>query len=529
MHSRFSLWLLAAVILPVAVAQPRITAVQNNYSNLYSGLPNSGLAQGSIIAIYGAGLATGTSVLQGVPLPSTLNGASVAVTVNGVTTRAVLYYASPTQIVAILPSSTPTGGNGQLVVTVNGQPSAPSTLAVVQSNFGMLTLDQAGNGPAAAFDVNSNYLSLTNAANPGDFITLWGSGVGAVTGDESALQTPVNLTSIPMTVWIGGVSATIQYRGRSVYPGLDQINVVVPAGVSGCYVSVAVRSGANVSNIGTIPVAASGRVCSESTAGVTADQVQKLAARSAFSTGSIELSSQTFGQSVEDDQLSVGFGRYTAAQFAANPGGPSLGSCTVYTFRNTDGSLASPIQPAALNAGTLTANAPQGSATLPFQDGGYSLSFHNGLQQGTYNITAAGGPDIGPFTAPFTIPSGGGHFTWSTAGNVSSAVRGQGLTISWPNPGAPAGSFVRITGTSAAGIGGGPVVGATFFCAAPADAGRFTIPPEVLLSLPISGAGVGLSSLAAGLYLAAQTFTAPGLDVGVINVHTDSGIPFNFQ
>jgi uncharacterized protein (TIGR03437 family) len=64
---------------------------------------------------------------------------------------------------------------------------------VLQSAFGMLTLNGAGNGPAAVFDVNSNYVALNNAANPGDFITLWGSGVGPAPGDETVLQTPVNL------------------------------------------------------------------------------------------------------------------------------------------------------------------------------------------------------------------------------------------------------------------------------------------------------------------------------------------------
>jgi hypothetical protein len=54
-------------------------------------------------------------------------------------------------------------------------------------------------------------------------------------------------------------SATVQYSGRSSYPGLDQINVVVPAGVSGCYVSVVVQTGNYESTFVTIPVAPSGR------------------------------------------------------------------------------------------------------------------------------------------------------------------------------------------------------------------------------------------------------------------------------
>lgn len=51
---------------------------------------------------------------------------------------------------------------------------------------------------------------------------------------------------------IGGIPANVLYRGRSSYVGLDQINVQVPAGVSGCNVSVVVVTGSYVSNFATI-------------------------------------------------------------------------------------------------------------------------------------------------------------------------------------------------------------------------------------------------------------------------------------
>ena len=117
---------------------------------------------------------------------------------------------------------------------------------------------------------------MTNAANPGDFITLWGTGLGPVSGDETITQTPVNLNNAPLGVYIGGQQAIVQYAGRSIYPGLDQINVQVPTGISGCHVSVVVRSGDIVSNFGTIPVALGGRTCSEPVVGLTANQIQNL-------------------------------------------------------------------------------------------------------------------------------------------------------------------------------------------------------------------------------------------------------------
>jgi len=44
-----------------------------------------------------------------------LNGASITVVVNGVTTYPALYYTSPTQLAAVLPAATPVG-TGTLTV-----------------------------------------------------------------------------------------------------------------------------------------------------------------------------------------------------------------------------------------------------------------------------------------------------------------------------------------------------------------------------------------------------------------------------
>jgi len=122
----------AALIVPAAFGQPQIVRVMNNYSFIFPGMPNYGIAQGSIFDIFGTGLATTTTPLQNVPLPTTLSGVSVHVTVNSVTTTAILYFVSPNQIAAILPSATPVG-TGQITVTVNGQTSDPGAITVAQT------------------------------------------------------------------------------------------------------------------------------------------------------------------------------------------------------------------------------------------------------------------------------------------------------------------------------------------------------------------------------------------------------------
>jgi uncharacterized protein (TIGR03437 family) len=101
--------------LPVAAldAAPNITQILNNSSGTPPGLPNYGIAPSSIFIVAGTGLADpGTPVLQSSAapgLPLTLNGASLTVVVNGVTTHPALYYTSSTQLAAVMPAATPLG------------------------------------------------------------------------------------------------------------------------------------------------------------------------------------------------------------------------------------------------------------------------------------------------------------------------------------------------------------------------------------------------------------------------------------
>jgi hypothetical protein len=125
---------------PSTSGGPTIIAIQNNSSRIPAGLPNYGIAPSSLFVVAGSGLADpGDPVLQssqapGIPL--TLNGASITVVVNGVTTRPGLWYTSPTQIAAVLPAATPVG-NGTLTVTYKGATSAPAAIQVVPSAVGI--------------------------------------------------------------------------------------------------------------------------------------------------------------------------------------------------------------------------------------------------------------------------------------------------------------------------------------------------------------------------------------------------------
>lgn len=522
----------------IARTQNNSTAIFNNYSNIFPGMPTYGIAQGSIVDLFGAGLATTTNAAQSFPLPTSLSGTSVSITINSVTTQAILYYVSPGQINAIIPSATP-AGTGQLTVTVNGKTSAPAPITVVQSAFGMLSLNAVGNGPVVAFDVNSQYIGLTNAANPGDFLTLWGTGLGPVTGDETMAQQPADLTNIPIEVDIGGRFATVQYHGRSQYPGLDQINVQVPNGVSGCHVSVVVRSGNMVSNFGTIPVAASGRTCAEPVAGLTAGQIQSLMSKPTITRGILDFIS---GGDTSADAM---FAQFTNSQFALKQPltAVSFNDCTVLNFTNatfpTTGLptpiVPNPIKATALDAGpSIELTTPSGSGlgnqTLAFQNGSYGIDGLTGMGslKGTYTFTGMGGADVGAFTAQITWPGGGGGFNFTTPGNAGSVTRANGLTVAWNQPSnTDPDEFVQVYGFAFA-----PNLpfGAEYACNVPLSAQQFAIPPAVLLALP-SQASLGAmpqAVLEVSLIIT-KPFSASGIDVGVIDFANENVVEFSYR
>ncbi len=521
---------------------PNIVALQNNYSFTLPFSPNYGIAQGSIFVILGSNLALSSTGLQSTyPLPQTLAGVNLTVTVNNTVTHPLLYYVTPTQIAAILPSATPVGA-GTIAVTSSGQ-TGMAPIQVVQSAFGILTQNGGGTGPAAAFDASGNPLGPTSAASPGNIITLWGSGAGPSAGAEDSPQTPANLVNVPMEVDIGGIPATVMYHGRSIYPGVDQINVVVPSNVQpGCWVSVVAITGANVSNFATVPVAAAGQSCSDATTAYTGAQLQALYSKGAFNVGSIAIGSYTIPPrtqnsmpipSVVANNASAGFVHYPspaafngvmvspAAPTAVAAAAVSLGSCVV----NPLGYINSPpaIPYSYLDAGPAIAiTGASGTESITPVNNYYGApTTGNSLETvfvpsagDTFAFTnKPGGNAVGTFTAQTTVPPA---FTWNEMNSLTTVNRAKGVTVTWKN--AAPNSYIQITGMSSATFGLVSLA-TSFNCTAPAAAGSFTVPSSVTSSLPPTATNVGFVSaafLSVANYSYPQSFTAPGIDFGTI-------------
>jgi uncharacterized protein (TIGR03437 family) len=203
-------------------------------------------APGSFIEIYGANLAGTTrqwnaADFDGLNAPTSLDGVTVAVGGQS----AFVYYISPGQVNALLPSGIATGPQ-PLIVAHNNTSSAPYSLTVNATQPGLwapASFNIGGRQYAAAVfpDFKTFVLPpgaipglLSRQAHPGETIVLLGVGFGAVTPDIPAgrIVSELNQILAPIAFSFGQTPVTPVYAGlmpSSGAVGLYQFNLVVPS------------------------------------------------------------------------------------------------------------------------------------------------------------------------------------------------------------------------------------------------------------------------------------------------------------
>jgi hypothetical protein len=372
-------------------------------------------------------------------------------------------------------------------------------------------------------------ISLTHAASPGQTLILWGTGLGKISADETQAPPQGNVGPQPI-VWVGSQQASVSYWGRAgCCAGLDQINFQVPAGTTGCYVPLAVQTGGTVSNFGTIAVASSGGVCSDpvgpgSAALALVQSGQNLNVATLSLSRSIVSMNAAGAATTTTDSGSASFLRYTPSQIVSSSFGQSVsaGYCTVFPI-NGSATVGDPVQPLGLDAGTVELGGSNGTKILipvPGNKGYYSSTLGSTYldpSAGPHTFNVLGGADVGP-TSVQDLQSAPA-LAWTNQASISSVSESQGVTVNWTNA-APDG-YVRVMGYSfSLDQNGNFAAGASFFCTANAGSGRtgqFTVPPPVLLSLPVSAASSSAPSGFLGIGSQAAPEPLPvtrGLDVG---------------
>jgi hypothetical protein len=269
-----------------------------------------------------------------------------------------------------------------------------------------------------------------------------------------------------------------------------------------------------------MPIAASGRTCSDPNSGLTSDLELTLSGKTSIKQGFVTVSQSTSVSASGSQTTNSVAGLFSSTSGFAGSNASnqvSLGSCLVTTSVTTTNPLGNFT---GLDAGaSIAVNGPGGSLNItPLNIPGFSsLGFYStsngtvpsGFVPSTGGIftfdNGSGGKDVGHFNTSVTMPQ---QFTWTNASSTTSVIRSSGVTVNWS--GGTPGTFVQISGGSSATVNGTSyTVG--YICNAPIAPGTFTVPPSVLLVLPASQNG----SMSVGDSSNITLFTASGLDLGL--------------
>ncbi len=225
-----------------------LTRPQNALLTVNNAFGTYSVAPGAVASAFGAGLANSAVQAQSLPLGTSLGGVTVSIAdTAGTTANAQLYYVSPSQVNFVVPA---TIGSGVATVTVtnNGNKVASGNASIASVAPAIYTADASGSGFAAAIAASAASSSLIAQCgasgctpNPIDlsqgavYLALYGTGIR---------------NSPTVTVTIGNENVTPIYAGpQNQYPGLDQINVQIPADLKGRgRLSVVVTVNGQISN-----------------------------------------------------------------------------------------------------------------------------------------------------------------------------------------------------------------------------------------------------------------------------------------
>jgi uncharacterized protein (TIGR03437 family) len=511
-----SVFIMMLACLPAA-AQPVITGVANAASFAVAGQPNANIALGSMFVIFGTGLGPATlTQVSSYPLPASQGLAGTSVNINTVSfagqANAIMIYTSATQVAAIVPSSLNFTGTVVLTVTYNGRTSNSFFMHLTTSSFGAFTVNQSGLGAAVAQNYNSDsdqpLNNLAAPAQPGQVVTLWGTGLGPVKGAENQGPLPGQL-SLSLQTYVGGQQAQLSYYGRSgCCSGVDQVVFTIPQGVAGCAVPVVVVINGIPSNTATIAVSPDGGACSDPL-GTSSSDIQNGSANGTTRFANISLNHTDGGNPA--DSATAAFASTPFAKYAVSLGGaPVPGSCLLISG---SGNASFPPSPAtALDAGTaIQVSGPGGGGQLAKANDGSYAGVLGPIQAGSYTVSGSGGKDVGAFSASLTVPS---PITWTNRTSLTSITPGNSFSVNWT--GGDPNSFVGVEGVA---VNQGTGLFGIFVCISPASAGTFTVPGYITAGLP-AGQGLVVTTQNG----APSRFTASGLDQGYLTYASGSGV-----
>jgi uncharacterized protein (TIGR03437 family) len=397
------------------------------------------------------------------------------------------------EIVAIIPRDMPLGASN-IVLVLNATEFPPAQVEIANASIGIFTVSGSGAGPALAQNVSGSQVvlnQLTSPALPGEYVTLWATGLGAYATTDA-------------NVVVGGERIQPSFAGPApTLPGVDQINFQMPADAPyGCYVPVTVSAGASTSNAVTIATAAAAGACSHPLA-LSPDELGTLDRGDSILLGTISFgaafeppSGLTAAAYTRLESVTVQFiTRYAYDIFllsSAQPMNTISPSCGLGSFGFGASRVTSPQEPVA--GPSLKAEGPSNQVLdVPISD--FALAFSGvpptgGIYSrtldpptavatasqlpppfftpGPWRMSAPGGETIAAFQQAYSLPP---QVRWRNREALATFSRSSDVSISWDAQGYSANDVMRV----------GLVTGfKTLACIVPAQSGQLALPRNFL-------------------------------------------------
>ena len=194
--------------------------------------PAAAVAPGSIISIFGQGLAPGVQPGPANPLKQTLAG--VTVTVND--SILPLLFVSPQQVNAQVPFELPEG-NYTLVVHNTGQPDVSATFTLARNAPGLFSQYVNSQQYAVALHADGSAINPGSPATAGETISILGTGFGPFASsipDGFFPPVPAPALADTVTLTVGGLNPIPSWSGAaSGSTGLASTTFTVPDALAG--------------------------------------------------------------------------------------------------------------------------------------------------------------------------------------------------------------------------------------------------------------------------------------------------------
>jgi uncharacterized protein (TIGR03437 family) len=392
---------------------------------------------------------------------------------------------------AIVPTELPIG-LADVLVTINGETALLKTITIVPVSIGIFTSSGRLSRQASAQNISDGGTvlnQLTSPALPGQYVTLWATGLGRFTASD-------------VEVSIAGKPVTAAFAGAAPgFPGLNQINFLLPPGVTlGCYVPLKVRVGAVSSNPVTIATAEAPGSCAHPY-GLSLDELKALDQGGRVLVNTVRYTSLTAVQPADPLAVETRWEGMLAKFFTHDADGvtvipaPDENACFVDDSSGYYGSLAPAVESVPIAGPALTLTSPLNHSLkaaladvlwyTPATSAPYGGIYETSIEPapvasnpapvwvpGIWQLSSPGGTMISAFAQSYTLPRAL-HLT--NRDSLKSIPRGVDVPVTWD----PQGYVSADTVTALLFLGSQPVI-----CRAPASAGKVVFPRDLLFQVP---------------------------------------------